>query len=128
MNSANENLCAIRHRKALLTKERDKSIAYIEECYRKDMEILEKEEKEWLEQFNDVPINDIYNGDSNSSNKYRKKPIIVEAYQTDKELEIETLEGVMKASPGDYIITGVHGEKYPCKPDIFHETYEEVDD
>ena len=60
MNSANENLCAIRHRKALLTKERDESIAYIEECYRKDMEILEKEEKEWLEQFDDVPVDDIY--------------------------------------------------------------------
>lgn len=126
MNSANENLCAIRNRKALLTKERDESIAYIEECYRKDMEILEKEEREWLEQFNDVPINDIYNEDSKSK-KYRKKPIIVEAYQTDKELEIETPEGVMKASPGDYIITGVHGEKYPCKPDIFKETYEKVE-
>ncbi len=60
MNSANETLRAIRHRKALLTKERDESIAYIEECYRKDMEILEKEEKEWLEQVDDVPVDDIY--------------------------------------------------------------------
>ena len=60
MNSANETLRAIRHRKALITKERDESIAYIEECYRKDMEILEKEEKEWLEQFDDVPVDDIY--------------------------------------------------------------------
>ena len=60
MNSANETLRAIRHRKALLTKERDESIAYIEECYRKDMEILEKEEKEWLEQFDDVPVDEIY--------------------------------------------------------------------
>jgi len=60
MNSANETLRAIRHRKALLTKERDESIAYIEECYREDMEILEKEEKEWLEQFDDVPVDDIY--------------------------------------------------------------------
>ena len=49
--------------------------------------------------------------------KYRKKPIIIEAYQTDVELDIETLEGVMHASIGDYIITGVNGEKYPCKPD-----------
>lgn len=56
--------------------------------------------------------------------KYRKKPIIIEAYQTDKEVLIETLEGVMKANVGDFIITGVHGEKYPCKPDIFYETYE----
>ena len=60
--------------------------------------------------------------------KYRKKPIIVEAYQTDVELDIETLEGVMHASVGDYIITGVNGEKYPCKPDIFEKTYELVND
>lgn len=57
--------------------------------------------------------------------EYCKKPIVVEAYQTDKEFEIETLEGTMKASIGDFIITGVHGEQYPCKPDIFWETYEE---
>jgi hypothetical protein len=38
--------------------------------------------------------------------------------------EIETLEGTMRASLGDYIIKGVHGEFYPCKPDIFHKTYE----
>ena len=56
--------------------------------------------------------------------KVRKKPIIVEAYQTDEELDIETLEGTMHASVGDFIITGVHGEQYPCKPDIFYETYE----
>ena len=60
--------------------------------------------------------------------KYRKKPVVIEAYQTDKELDIETLEGVMRASVGDYIITGVNGEKYPCKPDIFDKTYERVED
>ena len=58
--------------------------------------------------------------------KYIKKPVQIEAYQTDKELIIHTLEGDMKAMPGDYIITGVHGEQYPCKPDIFKETYEEI--
>ena len=41
-------------------------------------------------------------------------------------IEIETLEGIMKASFGDYIIKGVKGEFYPCKPDIFQATYEEV--
>lgn len=41
---------------------------------------------------------------------------------------IETLEGRHVASPGDWIITGVKGEKYPCKPDIFEETYEPVGD
>lgn len=58
--------------------------------------------------------------------KYRKKPIIIEAEQTDKEILIHTLEGDMKANIGDYIIKGVNGEKYPCKPDIFHKTYEKV--
>ena len=58
--------------------------------------------------------------------KYRKKPVIVEAYQTDEEMDIPTLEGVMHANVGDYIITGVQGEQYPCKPDIFEETYEKV--
>ena len=58
---------------------------------------------------------------------YRKKPVIVEAYQTDEEIIIHTLEGDMKASVGDYIITGVNGERYPCKPDIFEKTYEIIE-
>ena len=41
-------------------------------------------------------------------------------------LDIPTLEGVMKASPGDYIIRGVQGEFYPCKPNIFEDSYEVV--
>lgn len=60
--------------------------------------------------------------------KYRKKPIVIEAYQTDKEMIIHTLEGDMKASVGDYIITGLRSEKYPCKPDIFEKSYELVED
>lgn len=60
--------------------------------------------------------------------KYRKKPVIIEAYQTDEEQVIHTLEGDMKADAGDYIITGVKGEQYPCKPDIFEQTYELVED
>lgn len=60
--------------------------------------------------------------------KYKKKPVIIEAYQTDKELDIETLEGIMHASIGDFIITGVHGEQYPCKPDIFYETYDLIEE
>jgi hypothetical protein len=43
-------------------------------------------------------------------------------------LVISTLEGDMKANPGDWIITGVNGEVYPCKPDIFEKTYEPVDE
>ena len=60
--------------------------------------------------------------------KYVKKPVVIEAYQTDEEVIIHTLEGDMKAMPGDYIITGINGEKYPCKPDIFHKTYDEIID
>ena len=60
--------------------------------------------------------------------KFRKKPVVIEAYQTDREIDIETLEGTMHASVGDWIITGVNGEKYPCKPDIFEKTYEPADE
>ena len=58
--------------------------------------------------------------------KYRKKPIVIEAYQTDKEIDIETIEGTIHASVGDYIIMGINGEQYPCKPDIFEKAYEPV--
>ena len=79
--------------------------------------------------------------------KYRKKPVVIDALQwtgtmtnlaemaaftndevfvNDGKLEIDTLEGTMTASKGDYIIKGVHGEFYPCKPDIFELTYEKV--
>lgn len=57
--------------------------------------------------------------------RYRKRPVVVEVDGPIKEVElIETLEGVMRADVGDYIITGVNGERYPCKPDIFEKTYE----
>lgn len=47
--------------------------------------------------------------------------------EEEKALFIQTLEGVHEASIGDYIIKGVNGEYYPCKPDIFAKTYEEVE-
>lgn len=56
--------------------------------------------------------------------KVRKIPVVVEAEQVDTIQYIETLEGTMKASAGDWIITGVNGERYPVKPDIFKKTYE----
>ena len=59
--------------------------------------------------------------------KYRKKPLVIEAYQTEEELLIPTLEGNHIASPGDFIVRGVDGECYPCKPDIFRETYDSAD-
>ncbi len=60
--------------------------------------------------------------------KFRKNPVVIEAYQTDCELFIETLEGTMRAKPTDWIITGVQGEKYPCDNMIFCKSYEGVDD
>ena len=78
--------------------------------------------------------------------KYRKKPVVIEAVQFDgtdescdwllpqlidgsisrsfNKLHIKTLEGTMTADVGDWIIKGVNGEFYPCKPDIFEKTYE----
>lgn len=86
--------------------------------------------------------------------KYRKKPIVIEAvrlvakndyppddvlawlhepsranqWESDRDggIAIKTLEGMMRADPGDYVIQGVKGELYPCKPDIFEATYEAV--
>jgi hypothetical protein len=72
--------------------------------------------------------------------KYRKKPIVIEAEQwfPGKQIEgvrdlnpirlgeIDTLEGRMHVNPGDWVITGVKGERYPCKPDIFEASYEPV--
>jgi hypothetical protein len=60
--------------------------------------------------------------------KYRKKPVIIEAIQLTQEIIIRTLEGDMIGHPGDWLITGVNGEQYPCKDEIFRKTYERVDD
>jgi len=51
---------------------------------------------------------------------------VADKVQSDKGIIITTLEGDMKANFGDYIIKGVNGEFYPCKPDIFEKTYEAV--
>lgn len=83
--------------------------------------------------------------------KFRKKPVVIEARRfdvtrlteqealaawcggllrgykldaVDREIEIPTLEGDMRANFGDWIISGVKGDFYPCKPDIFEATYE----
>jgi hypothetical protein len=60
--------------------------------------------------------------------KVRKRPIIVEAEVAPERTTIHTLEGDMTAEVGDIIITGVKGERYPIKPDIFAATYEIVED
>ena len=83
--------------------------------------------------------------------KFRKKPVVIEAMQFDgtnglaierwsdsgaesmelpngkRFMQIMTLEGVMRAEFGDWIIKGVKGEFYPCKPDIFAATYEQAE-
>ena len=56
--------------------------------------------------------------------KYHKKPVVIDAYQLTDRIEIDTLEGAMVGEPGDWLITGVKGEQYPCKDDIFRQTYE----
>lgn len=82
--------------------------------------------------------------------KYRKRPVVIEAERYDGSgivpmlvgyplateiehprdgyrLTIATPEGVMEARPGDWIIKGIKGEFYPCKPDVFAATYEPVE-
>ena len=84
--------------------------------------------------------------------KFVKKPVVIEAIQydganiteietfvgeklptimtsdVDTQLVISTLEGDMKVSKGDYVIKGIKGEFYPCKPDVFEKTYDVVED
>jgi len=55
---------------------------------------------------------------------YKKKPVIVQAIIIVHPFEVETLEGTMKGNAGDYLIKGISGELYPCKPGIFHKTYD----
>lgn len=52
----------------------------------------------------------------------------IRVFESDIYMEIHTLEGVHKAQRGDWIIRGIKGEIYPCKPDIFNKTYEKVND
>lgn len=90
---------------------------------------------------------------------YRKKPVVIEAFQLEHRgmvgadwfwdavsenkiviynfgkqysepayCEIKTLEGIMRAETGDYLIKGIQGEIYPCKPDIFEATYESCEE
>jgi len=58
--------------------------------------------------------------------KFRKRPVIIEAVKLIRAITIKTLEGEMVGNVGDWLITGVKGEQYPCKDDIFQATYEAV--
>ena len=61
--------------------------------------------------------------------RVRKRPIVVHAYQMNQPegFMVTTPEGVMTGRPGDYLMVGVEGEKYPCRKDIFEKTYESAD-
>ena len=63
---------------------------------------------------------------ANSSVRYRSYYEHNKYYESKDTLVIKTLEGDMNASKGDYIIRGIKGEFYPCKPDIFEMTYEKI--
>ena len=82
----------------------------------------------WLKKNKGENMRKIKSGkiDESKFEEFEKIPVRVSAYQTDEEVEIETLEGVMKANKGDWIIRGVKGELYPCKPDVFEMTYKKV--
>ena len=82
----------------------------------------------WLKKNKGENMRKIKSGkiDESKFEEFEKIPVIISAYQTDEEVEIETLEGVMKANKGDWIIKGVKGEVYPCKPDVFEMTYKRV--
>ena len=58
--------------------------------------------------------------------KFRKKPITIEAQKITRQIVIKTLEGDMVGEMGDFLITGVEGEQYPCRADIFAKTYERI--
>jgi len=56
--------------------------------------------------------------------KYRKKPVVVEATRMGTTFSVETLEGVMTGKPGDYLIRGIKGELYPCDAEVFKNSYD----
>ena len=60
--------------------------------------------------------------------KFRKRPVVIEAVQLGTRRYINTREGTLTGEPGDWLITGVEGEQYPCANGIFLKTYEPVDD
>jgi len=57
-----------------------------------------------------------------------KKPIPVRCIQINEPFEVETLEGVMKGKPGDWLMIGIHGEMYPIADEIFRKTYNVTED
>lgn len=60
--------------------------------------------------------------------KFQKRPVVIEAERITSPTVIHTLEGDMLGRLGDWLITGVNGEKYPCKDEIFRKTYVPVEE
>lgn len=63
------------------------------------------------------------NSTKSGFSKFKKQPVQVQARKIKRTVQIKTLEGVMTGNPGDWLIIGINGEKYPCKDDIFRQTY-----
>ncbi len=56
--------------------------------------------------------------------EFTKKPVTIHAVRVFLDFQVETLEGTMSGNAGDWLIQGVEGELYPCKPNVFDKTYE----
>ena len=59
--------------------------------------------------------------------QFRKRPIVIEAVRLTEKTEIKTREGTLYGYPGEWLLTGVKGEVYPCGDEIFRATYENID-
>ena len=120
---------------------------YIEKVNKLRMKFSNMDDSEdYFEVFNRIEENSLDTKAEMGEMKYRKKPVEIEAIKYEKkhidraldfcnklrynphdnEYYVDTLEGCMKVTEGDFIIKGVNGEFYPCKPDIFEKTYEKL--
>jgi hypothetical protein len=101
------------------------------------------QDSEWNKRVPDLPFEDqVEHGSSKELNesgqgdekmtefskqRFRKKPIEIDAYQLTKQKEIKTREGTLMGYPGDWVVTGIQGEIYPVGKEIFEMTYDPVD-
>jgi hypothetical protein len=60
--------------------------------------------------------------------RFRKKPLVIEAVRLTRSVTVDTLEGTVTGEPGDWLITGIAGEQYPIRHDIFIDTYDPADE
>ena len=62
--------------------------------------------------------------DNSFFSKVMKRPLVVHAKKIDEDFMVTTMEGIVTGKPGDYLMVGVRGEKYPCAKEIFEATYD----